>query len=158
VDGSSISDILEENIVELRKRIEKESNKGSIQPSTMKEWQMYRAISSRLAKTRQEESSDMSMKIISTKPSSHSDSIHGVIMSKRRMGYENNPDSLVDQNLHLTSWEKMPIGDKGKKKIVPLPLKIKRRLAANYEETLISKLFKPWKIQYKNQTKFVLPN
>jgi beta-phosphoglucomutase-like phosphatase (HAD superfamily) len=49
-DQGGISDILEENIGDLRKRIEKESKKGSIQPQTMKEWQMYRAIATRLAK------------------------------------------------------------------------------------------------------------
>ncbi|KAG7340036.1 hypothetical protein IV203_006440 [Nitzschia inconspicua] len=50
-DNGSISDILEDNIEVLRRRIEKESKKGNIQPKTMKEWQMYRAIATRLAKS-----------------------------------------------------------------------------------------------------------
>ncbi|KAG7363906.1 hypothetical protein IV203_037108 [Nitzschia inconspicua] len=50
-DNGSISDILEDNIEVLRQRIEKESKKGNIQPKTMKEWQMYRAIATRLAKS-----------------------------------------------------------------------------------------------------------
>jgi beta-phosphoglucomutase-like phosphatase (HAD superfamily) len=45
-----ISDILEQNIEDLRERIEKESKEGSIQPKTMKEWQMYRSIATRLKK------------------------------------------------------------------------------------------------------------
>jgi beta-phosphoglucomutase-like phosphatase (HAD superfamily) len=49
-DEGGISDILEQNIEDLRERMEKESKKGTIQPQTMKEWQMYRAIATRLAK------------------------------------------------------------------------------------------------------------
>jgi beta-phosphoglucomutase-like phosphatase (HAD superfamily) len=49
-DEGGISDILEQNIGDLRERIGKESKKGTIQPQTMKEWQMYRAIATRLAK------------------------------------------------------------------------------------------------------------
>ena len=57
-DGS-ITDILEENIGNLRKQIERESNKGSIEPQTMKEWQMYRAIATRFSdeQQRQQQSS-----------------------------------------------------------------------------------------------------
>jgi beta-phosphoglucomutase-like phosphatase (HAD superfamily) len=47
-DNGSITDILEENIEDLRIQIERESQKGSIEPQTMKEWQMYRAIATRL--------------------------------------------------------------------------------------------------------------
>lgn len=47
-DNGSITDILEENIEDLRIQIERESRKGSIEPQTMKEWQMYRAIATRL--------------------------------------------------------------------------------------------------------------
>jgi beta-phosphoglucomutase-like phosphatase (HAD superfamily) len=47
-DDGTISDILEENIENLRKQIEQESKKGSIEPQTMKEWQMYRSIFTRL--------------------------------------------------------------------------------------------------------------
>ena len=54
-DGS-ITDILEENIEDLRKQIERESKKGSIEPQTMKEWQMYRAIATRLAEQQPQQS------------------------------------------------------------------------------------------------------
>jgi len=56
-DNGSITDILEENIENLRKQIERESKKGSIEPQTMKEWQMYRAIATRLAEEQQKQSS-----------------------------------------------------------------------------------------------------
>lgn len=46
--GAAVTDILEEQIDALREQIEKESKKGSIKPQTMKEWQMYRAIATRL--------------------------------------------------------------------------------------------------------------
>jgi phosphoglycolate phosphatase-like HAD superfamily hydrolase len=46
----SISDILEENIEDLQERLVKQSKKGSVAPQTMKEWQMYRAIATRLKK------------------------------------------------------------------------------------------------------------
>lgn len=50
VEGSEVVlDILEERVGELSDRIEKESKRGSIAPGTMKEWQMYRAIATRLA-------------------------------------------------------------------------------------------------------------
>ncbi|KAL3913157.1 MAG: hypothetical protein SGILL_006600, partial [Bacillariaceae sp.] len=53
-DDGSIADILEDNIEELRNRIAQESKKSggdgiTIEPQTMKEWQMYRAIATRLA-------------------------------------------------------------------------------------------------------------
>jgi hypothetical protein len=51
-DEGGISDILVENIEDLRGRIERESKKGSVEPQTMKEWQMYRAIATRLSKER----------------------------------------------------------------------------------------------------------
>jgi len=47
-DDGTISDILEENLENLRKQIEQESKRGSIEPQTMKEWQMYRSIFTRL--------------------------------------------------------------------------------------------------------------
>lgn len=50
--GGAVTDILEEQIQSLRERIDKESTKGSIQPQTMKEWQMFRAIATRLGKDR----------------------------------------------------------------------------------------------------------
>ncbi|GAX25851.1 hypothetical protein FisN_6Hh111 [Fistulifera solaris] len=47
--GETILDILDANIEDLRERIEKEErSKGSIRPETLKEWQMYRAIATRL--------------------------------------------------------------------------------------------------------------
>ncbi|GAX09501.1 hypothetical protein FisN_6Lh111 [Fistulifera solaris] len=47
--GETILDILDANIEDLRKKIEKEErSKGSIRPETLKEWQMYRAIATRL--------------------------------------------------------------------------------------------------------------
>lgn len=49
-DNGGIADILESTIEDLRRRIEKESKKGSIKPETAKEWQMYRAIATRLGK------------------------------------------------------------------------------------------------------------
>jgi beta-phosphoglucomutase-like phosphatase (HAD superfamily) len=49
-DNGGIADILETTIEDLRRRMEKESKKGSIEPQTMKEWQMYRAIATRLGK------------------------------------------------------------------------------------------------------------
>ena len=48
--SNDVSDILEMQIDDLRDRIEKESKKGPIEPQTMKEWQMYRAIATRLGK------------------------------------------------------------------------------------------------------------
>mmetsp|Transcript_14684 Transcript_14684/g.16516 ORF Transcript_14684/g.16516 Transcript_14684/m.16516 type:complete len:1641 (+) Transcript_14684:420-5342(+) len=53
-DDGTITDILEENIEHLRKYIEQESKKGSIEPQTMKEWQMFRSIATRLAKGQQQ--------------------------------------------------------------------------------------------------------
>ncbi|KAL3944608.1 MAG: hypothetical protein SGBAC_001320 [Bacillariaceae sp.] len=50
----SISDILEESIDSLQERLEKASQKGSIEPQTMKEWQMYRAIATRLQASRKD--------------------------------------------------------------------------------------------------------
>lgn len=47
-EGAAVTDILEQQIDDLRERIGKESKKGSIKPQTMKEWQMYRAIANRL--------------------------------------------------------------------------------------------------------------
>mmetsp|Transcript_39253 Transcript_39253/g.81457 ORF Transcript_39253/g.81457 Transcript_39253/m.81457 type:complete len:1720 (-) Transcript_39253:106-5265(-) len=43
-----VLDILDENLEDLKERMEKESSKGTLQPETMKEWQMYRAIANRL--------------------------------------------------------------------------------------------------------------
>jgi len=43
-----LNDILEERLEDLQERIEQNAGKSSIRPETMKEWQMYRAISSRL--------------------------------------------------------------------------------------------------------------
>jgi beta-phosphoglucomutase-like phosphatase (HAD superfamily) len=49
VDGGEVvMDLLEDSVDDLRKRLEKEARKGSIQPATMKEWQMYRSIATRL--------------------------------------------------------------------------------------------------------------
>ena len=47
-DEGTILDIVEENLEDLRERMEKESRRGSIRPETMKEWQMYRSIATRL--------------------------------------------------------------------------------------------------------------
>jgi len=55
-DNGSITDILEENIEDLRKQIERESKKSTIEPQTMKEWQMYRAIATRLTEEQQRQS------------------------------------------------------------------------------------------------------
>lgn len=49
--GDAVIDILDENLEDLRQRMEKESAKGVVQPETMKEWQMYRAIATRLGAT-----------------------------------------------------------------------------------------------------------
>ena len=51
VEGEeAILDILEDNVSDLRQRMEKEAKmKGSLEPETMKEWQMYRAIATRIA-------------------------------------------------------------------------------------------------------------
>ena len=46
--SEDVTDILEQNIDDLKDEIEKESKKGSIRPETMKEWQMYRSIATRL--------------------------------------------------------------------------------------------------------------
>ena len=43
-----VTDLVEERMEELRGRIEKEASRSSIKPETMKEWQMYRSIASRL--------------------------------------------------------------------------------------------------------------
>jgi beta-phosphoglucomutase-like phosphatase (HAD superfamily) len=48
--SDDVTDILEESIDDLRERMEKESKRGSIQPQTMKEWQMIRSITTRLGK------------------------------------------------------------------------------------------------------------
>jgi len=50
--GAIVTDILEEQIQDLREQMDKESKKGSIRPQTMKEWQMYRAIATRLGQER----------------------------------------------------------------------------------------------------------
>ncbi|KAL7569064.1 hypothetical protein ACA910_016907 [Epithemia clementina (nom. ined.)] len=47
----TVLDILEENLEVLRERMEKETTKGARQPETMKEWQIYRAIATRLGAT-----------------------------------------------------------------------------------------------------------
>ena len=49
-DDGAVTDILEHQIDDLRERIEKESKRGSVEPRTMKEWQMYRAIANRLGR------------------------------------------------------------------------------------------------------------
>ena len=49
-DDGAVTDILEHQIDDLRERIEKEAKKGSVEPRTMKEWQMYRAIANRLGR------------------------------------------------------------------------------------------------------------
>jgi beta-phosphoglucomutase-like phosphatase (HAD superfamily) len=43
-----VTDNLQANIEDLRSRIEKEQRRGSIQPETLKEWQMYRSIATRM--------------------------------------------------------------------------------------------------------------
>lgn len=48
-DDSDVLDILEGNIEDLKERIEKEAGRSTVQPETMKEWQMYRAIATQLA-------------------------------------------------------------------------------------------------------------
>ena len=48
-DGQAVLDILEENVKALQSSLEKQSIKGSLEPESMKEWQMYRAIATRLA-------------------------------------------------------------------------------------------------------------
>jgi beta-phosphoglucomutase-like phosphatase (HAD superfamily) len=49
VDGEEmVMDLLEDSVDDLRERLEKEAKRGSIQPATMKEWQMYRSIATRL--------------------------------------------------------------------------------------------------------------
>jgi len=56
----AILDILEESVNDLRRRMEKQAKKGSIEPETMKEWQMYRAIVTRqdLDDSKREKSGD----------------------------------------------------------------------------------------------------
>lgn len=58
-DGDEmVLDILQDNVQELEDRIRKEAGRtGSIQPETMKEWQMYRAIATRLTSGSDEEAS-----------------------------------------------------------------------------------------------------
>jgi beta-phosphoglucomutase-like phosphatase (HAD superfamily) len=51
-DALSVTDNLEESIEELRSRIEREKKRGSIRPETLKEWQMYRSIATRMLKNR----------------------------------------------------------------------------------------------------------
>lgn len=46
--GLPVLDILEESVKMLQKRLEKQKQKGPIMPDTMKEWQMYRSIATRL--------------------------------------------------------------------------------------------------------------
>ena len=46
-----VTDILEDSLEDLQERMEQAAGKTSIRPETMKEWQMYRAISSRLLRT-----------------------------------------------------------------------------------------------------------
>jgi len=43
-----VAENLQANIEQLRTKIEKEQRRGSIQPETLKEWQMYRAIATRM--------------------------------------------------------------------------------------------------------------
>ena len=59
--SDDVSDILEEQIEDLKERIQKESKKGSIKPQTMKEWQMYRAIAARLGKEINDPESDVTI-------------------------------------------------------------------------------------------------
>lgn len=48
-DGEEmIMDLLEDSVDDLRERMEKEASRGAIQQRTMKEWQMYRSIATRL--------------------------------------------------------------------------------------------------------------
>ena len=47
---TSVTDILEESIQELRSKMEREKRRGSIRPETLKEWQMYRSIATRMLK------------------------------------------------------------------------------------------------------------
>ena len=47
-DDVEVIDNLKENIQELRSKIEKEKRRGSIRPESLKEWQMYRAIATRM--------------------------------------------------------------------------------------------------------------
>ena len=50
VDGEEmIMDLLEDSVDDLRERMAKEAKAGSIKSRTMKEWQMYRSIATRLA-------------------------------------------------------------------------------------------------------------
>ena len=49
-----VTDILEDSLEDLQERMEQAAGKTSIRPETMKEWQMYRAISSRLLRTSKE--------------------------------------------------------------------------------------------------------
>ena len=57
-DDGTLTDILEENIDNLRQQIKKESKKSSPEIKTMKEWQMYRSIATRLAKAQQNQGHD----------------------------------------------------------------------------------------------------
>jgi beta-phosphoglucomutase-like phosphatase (HAD superfamily) len=51
VDGSEmVQDLLDESVTDLRQRMDKESSQRRVtKPETLKEWQMYRAIATRLA-------------------------------------------------------------------------------------------------------------
>jgi len=54
-DEFIVTDILEDNMEDLRLRMEREASRSSGMPETMKEWQMYRAIASRLGMQRDSE-------------------------------------------------------------------------------------------------------
>ena len=56
----AVLDILEETLEDLRDRMDKESTKMPQQPETMKEWQIYRAIATRLGATVEQDGSIVS--------------------------------------------------------------------------------------------------
>jgi beta-phosphoglucomutase-like phosphatase (HAD superfamily) len=107
-DDGFISDILEDNIEDLRKRIEKESKKGSIRPTTMKEWQMYRAIATRLAKTGAIESADTII---------NEDEVDAGIIAERLSSWREYMDKEDDirKRSGLSSGPKLPFDFLGEK-------------------------------------------
>jgi len=111
-DDGSITDILEENIENLRKQIDKESRRGSIEPKTMKEWQMYRAIATRLAEGEKEKQS-------AADNSGNIDAFAGIMTEDNRGSINTNVnEAQVAQQLN--SWREYVVKEERMRKNVGL--------------------------------------
>ena len=97
-DGS-ITDILEENIEDLRLQMERESKKGTIEPQTMKEWQMYRAIATRLAEEQQQQGSGSGIQSM--------DALDEILSEDDRGFYKESNVDEAEVAKQLKSWREL---------------------------------------------------